>query len=412
MAGCSATDFTEADYIEAGFTEADFPEAEVSRGDLTTDATPGADPSTAADGPSELATGTARAPLTSPTSIATPVPTAIALPTQVPDATATPTAIPPPTSFPPTPVPPSASADAEDTIYVAIGGSGNGASAETALGSITQGLGLLEPGMTLVINAGTYSENVMGRSLARGTPSRPIRVQTSGRVVVEGLVRIDDADYWDISGLNVTWPVSGNSDDHLVKLTGGTGWTFRDAEVWGAKSFAGVLVAGAASHYTLRGLYVHDTASTNGRNQDHLIYVNSTSGPGLVERNLLVGSPNGRAVKVGGAALADVVSDVVIDRNTMVDNLGPSNIQVSGATSSVTISNNIMVRPDQGRNAITAFKLTGTNIVASGNVVWQAAGVSDPEVVDLGGNVQLNPEFGPGFVPGAAAAKGAGYRAP
>jgi len=33
-------------------------------------------------------------------------------------------------------------------------------------------------------------------------------------------------------------------------------------------------------------------------------------------------------------------------------------------------------------------------------------------VVDLGGNVQLNPEFGPGFVPGAAAAKGAGYRAP
>ncbi|MCC6555821.1 MAG: hypothetical protein IT372_22900 [Polyangiaceae bacterium] len=65
-------------------------------------------------------------------------------------------------------------------------------------------------------------------------------------------------------------------------------------------------------------------------NQDHLIYVNAGTGGGVIERSILVSSPNGRGVKIGPPSCgAGATANVVVQLNTMVDNLGPPNIQFS-----------------------------------------------------------------------------------
>ena len=69
------------------------------------------------------------------------------------------------------------------------------------------------------------------------------------------------------------------------------GWRIHDCEILNARSFAGLLIAGAASSWTVDNNYIHDTYPANGRNQDHLIYVDARAPGGVIERNLLVESP-------------------------------------------------------------------------------------------------------------------------
>jgi hypothetical protein len=170
--------------------------------------------------------------------------------------------------------------------------------------------------------------------------------------------------------------------------------------VWGAESYAAVLVAGTPSAWALRRLYVHDTADAavtgHGVNQDHLVYVNAGAGGGVLERSLLVRSPNGRAVKLGPPACgAGVTANVVVRYVTMVDNLGPSNVQASCEARDNRIERNLMVRPAAGRANVTGFSLTGAGNVAVDNVGWGSAAVADTAagIVDGGGNLLRDPRF-------------------
>ena len=66
----------------------------------------------------------------------------------------------------------------------------------------------------------------------------PITVQNypGERPVIQGLFWLSGADYWRICGVNVTG-AADSASEHMVKLSGGTGWSFTNAEVWGAHSF-------------------------------------------------------------------------------------------------------------------------------------------------------------------------------
>ena len=199
----------------------------------------------------------------------------------------------------------------------------------------------MPPGGTLVLRGGTCVERVKNPVLQPAAAEARTRVlpYPGERPVLQGLLWLKGAQYWDFSGLNVTWDsATGQPNEHMVKLTDGKGWTFTGAEVWGAHSYAGVLVAGAASDWRLSHNYVHDTVPTNGTNQDHLVYVNTTAPGGVVERNVLAHSRNGRAVKVGPpAADSGRVAGVAIRYNTMVDNRGPSSVQLAWGTSDVQV---------------------------------------------------------------------------
>ena len=306
--------------------------------------------------------------------------------------------------FPMLHVTPVAAAD----VVVSPSGSDSGAgTVASPYRTVQKGLQALKPGQTLVLRGGSYREQILNPTVARGSLKQPITVSAAEgeRPVITGLFWLKNTDHWTFNGINVTWDSTNNaSNQHMVKLTHGTGWTWKNAELWGAKSFAAMLVAGNANNYTIAGNYIHDTAATNGINQDHLLYVNTTgNGGGRIHHNLLVGSPNGRAVKVGPGASTDNwnVQNIEIDHNTMFDNQGPSNIQLAFNTSNIHIHHNIMVRSGftgnniDRRNAVTAHQLTGTGNIVEHNLYYETGGIADKNqnITVATNNIARNPQW-------------------
>ena len=258
-------------------------------------------------------------------------------------------------------------------------------------------LAQLRPGDDLTVAGGRYEENI-DLELRPAEQATPIRVRAAEgeRPVVVGLLWLEDLSWWEISGLNVTWDDANDSDQHMVKLTDGESWRFADAELWGAKSFAALLVGGRPEDFTLTGLYVHDTHPANDTNQDHLIYINSGSGGGVLERSILAHSNNGRAVKVGPPDSGDdEVSDIVIRYVTMIDNRGPSNVQLAYDVSRVVIERCLMVRSGEDRANVTTFDLSGEDNEVRYSLGWDSAGLLDEDdgLVDGPGNVVLDPRL-------------------
>lgn len=319
------------------------------------------------------------------------------------------------------PAPQDASPGVPRVLYVEPRGDQEGTGTSgSPYGSLDHALEQLRAGDTLLVAGGTYEEQVEVEA-ASGSEQAPVRVEVAEgeRAVLRGLLWLDDPDWWRIVGLDVTWADRNRADQHMVKITDGDHWVVQDAEIWGARSYAAVLVAGDPERFALRRLHVHDTRKANGTNEDHLIYLNSGRGGGVVEGCLLVGSPNGRAVKVGppdedGSA----VSDVVLRYNTMVDNRGPSNVQLAWRSRDVEIYRNIMVGAAPGRANVTAYDLDGRGNVVRDNIGTESTAVLEQDVdglVDGGGNLRLDPRLrdvaGRPAVPTAPDAAGYGHTA-
>jgi len=276
----------------------------------------------------------------------------------------------------------------------------------------------LGPGDTLIVHGGEYREHIQ-LVVRPGRRDAPIRVRPApgARPVIRGLLSLRGLSWWQIEGINVTWDGSNHRSQHMVKLIDGQEWSFTKAELWGARSYAALLVAGSPVRFRLSELHVHDTLASNGLNQDHLLYLNCGDGGGIVEHNLLVGSRNGRAIKIGSYELGGPrVSNITVRYNTMVDNTGPSNIQFNYLASGIRVYRNIMVRPEQDRPNVTAFELRGSNNVIEDNIGFGGSGVVEAGVtglVDGGGNRELDPRLsGPDsaqpYKPAAAAAENYG----
>ena len=292
------------------------------------------------------------------------------------------------------------SPDGPGEEYAVAPGGDDGAAGTTdePWGTLQHALAQLRPGDRLLVGGGLYEENV-DLDVHPAERSAPVEVVAAEgeRPVVQGLLWLEDASWWDIQGINVTWDDDNGPDDHMVKLTDGVGWRFADAELWGAQSYAALLVDGEPVDFTLSGLYVHDTRQANGTNQDHLVYLNSGRGGGVLERSILAYSENGRAVKVGPADDdGDEVANIVIRYVTMVDNRGPSNVQLSYNASRVVVENSIMVGAAEGRANVTAFDLEGEENVIRNSLGWHSTQVleDDEGLVDGGGNIHLDPKLG------------------
>ena len=290
-------------------------------------------------------------------------------------------------------------ASAATVRYVAPTGSDSNTGTQTApFKTLRKALTTLRAGDTLLVRGGTYPERIQNPTISAGTATAPIRVQAypGERPVVQGLLWLSTPSFWQLSGINVTWGASNTSAEHMVKLTGGTGWSFTGAEVWGARSYAAVLIAGTPNNWRLADNYIHDTYMSNSTNQDHLIYANTgTTGSGVIERNVLVNSLNGRAVKIGPpAATSGSVANITIRYNTMANNLGPSNVQVAWGSFNTKIYRNIMVKPGANRSAVTAYQLTGTGNTVSDNLIFNAVRATDLVTGLTGtGNITADPKF-------------------
>lgn len=270
--------------------------------------------------------------------------------------------------------------------------------------TFTKALPKLRPGDTLSVRGGEYRERVdlRGSSLTAGTTEAPITVEAASgeRPVIIGTFRLSNASYWYLDGINVTWD-SAITDTtlHMCRLYGGAGAVWANSELWGACSFAALLLDGGASAWLIDNCHIHDTAKSNGTNQDHLIYVaNATLG--TISHSLLHDAPNGRGVKLGCAENGHHAPALVtVVENTIV-NTAAGNVSLSYDAHDNTIMRNILVTPGANMPAVNGYQLTGIDNLVMQNVVWDAAAVTlGPPIVDAGDNVAADPMLDSAYRP-------------
>lgn len=361
--------------------------------------------------------------------VLTPTPTLTPL---IPTDTPIPTipSGPPPTNTPIPTSPPVTSS----TYYVATTGSNsNPGTLAQPFATVQKGLTTLQAGDTLIVRGGTYIERIRNPSIQSGTAVAPVLVKNypGETPVVQGLFWLSGADYWKIDGVNMTWDMAtGQANEHMVKMSGGTNWTITNAEIWNAHSFAGVLVSSGATNWTISYSYIHDTAdcqtqcsgtgSPHTANQDHLVYLDNTNN-GTITRNIFVNSPNGRGIKLGPPSSGpDGPDHITMSYNTFYNNLGPSNIQLSYGSHDNTMTFNILQKPQTtSKYNIMNNNLgaggNGTNNIALKNVGWQSAGVVESDstfLIDGGSNLYIDPQLDASWHPQNPAAQSYGRFAP
>jgi hypothetical protein len=269
----------------------------------------------------------------------------------------------------------------------------------------------LRCGDTLVARGGTYRERVTPTKTAVCPATAPITVKRyrGERPVIKGLLWLQRPSHWTIDGINVTWDSgTGHASEHMVKLINGVGWVFKDAEVWGAHSYAAIFVAstmaGEPDNWTIANNCVHDTHPTNGTNQDQLLYVDPglLSTGGLIQRNILFNATNGMGVKLGGPApKTGGAAHVTVRYNTIYNT--SQNIMVSWRSTGNDLYRNLVdkvnldISPNYGN--IRGYELSGLGNIAFNNwgdraktLIYNDRGFL--KVVDGGGNIfPSDPQF-------------------
>ena len=273
-------------------------------------------------------------------------------------------------------------------------------------GTLEHGLRQLDAGERLIVRGGEYEERIEGVEMPHATEEAPTRIEAypDEQPVVRGLLWLEGGAHWVLDGIDVTWdPEWGRSDEHMVKVTDGTDWVVRNAEISGARSYAGLLVAGTRTgepaRWELSGNCIRDTVPSNATNQDHNLYVNTglSAGPGLIEGNLLFGAPNGENLKIGPGDAAGGAADVVVRNNTLYDAV--QNVLMSEDSRDNTIERNILGRTAGETGNIVGYRLEGADNVARDNIGFDAASIIENQeggvgVEDGGGNeFPVDPEF-------------------
>ena len=288
--------------------------------------------------------------------------------------------------------------------------------------SLRKAFSSLYPGETLFARGGVYAERIKNPFLRRGAASDRIAVKAypGERPVLKGLLWLSKPSYWTFDGLNVQWDdATGQKNEHMVKLTGGDGWEFVNAEVWGARSYAAILVAqgslASPNNWRISGCRVRDTYPSNDTNQDQLIYVNAgmEGTGGIIERNLLWNATNGEAVKLGGPnALEGGTAGVTVRYNTCYNTA--QHMLVAWKSGGNRIERNLLVKTKGSYKSLRGYQLSGAGNVAAENYVSLCGGViaNDPGYTGLqdgGGNVVgADPQFDGDLRPALLAAQAYG----
>lgn len=297
---------------------------------------------------------------------ASPTAVAEASPTPRPRSTAKPKPKPRPTATPKPPAP-----AASGAIYVATDGNdGNPGTADAPLRTVEKGLDSVRPGQTLYLRGGTYVEDV--QAAPAGTASARITVSAypGERPVIKGLVSISNPRFVTFNGFNVTWN-SGGYDEHMFKITGGTSWILQNSEIWGARSFADLLISGSPHGWVVRNNVIHDTyGGESDVNRSHNIYANTNldATGGVIERNLIYNATHGTNVKLAGAGgSSGGAANVVVRYNTIYNATQP--LLIGDGSRNITVTRNIIGKSAKG-NVIRLYKLVGSGVSVVDNVLF------------------------------------------
>jgi hypothetical protein len=309
------------------------------------------------------------------------------------------------------------------TYYVSPrGNDANPGTGSWPLRTFAKALATLHPGDVLFARGGTYDEQVHATTLAAGTPKRRITVANAPgeRPVIRGQLWLAYPSYWTISGINVTSD-GQRTNEHMVNIYGGTDWVLEGSEIWGARSYAGLLIGDGKRNnlgrFDVRNNCIHDTYPTNGANQDHNIYIDDTTkspyAHGVIERNLIFDAYNGRGIKLGPPGGTGGPRNVTVRYNTFFG--AYQNVSLSRDASHNRIYRNIF--SDATDASIGAYHLAGTDNLAYDNLTFDSARIADAGItLGPGNRFPLDPQFDrigcDGFHPRVAAARAYGRFAP
>jgi hypothetical protein len=219
------------------------------------------------------------------------------------------------------------------------------------------------PGDTIVVSGGTYVENV-GWGALPGSASARITLKSAPgeRVVIKGTLSLAGANYWTVSGINVTDNPKAARTQFLVKFDGGHDWTFTRGEVWGSRGVSNLMVIssakhGVASNYRIVGNCIHSNLAKNDPPlNDHNLYIypGEDSGPGLIERNIIFGAANGADIKAAGSSAAGT-GHLTIRYNTLAD--AKTGFVLGHGSNNIHLLHNLIVRPVGGAQGEAAIRV-------------------------------------------------------
>jgi hypothetical protein len=214
--------------------------------------------------------------------------------------------------------------------------------------TLGRALPAMQPGQTLYVRGGQYREMLTKLHVHRGSPSQRVTVMAypGERPVVHGVLWLQRPSFWTIDGLNVTWdPSISPAPRHMVKVTGGVGWVWRDSEIWGSRASTNMLVSGYGPREP-RDWLLTDNCIHNVRPPTHIhrssnltIGSMKASGPGNVTRNLIVNAPGPQNVAFGSPR-GGGPTDVNFEFNTVYG--ADVALAITGDTNAVTIQRNIL----------------------------------------------------------------------
>jgi Protein of unknown function (DUF1565) len=213
--------------------------------------------------------------------------------------------------------------------------------------TLGRALPALLPGQTLYVRGGEYRETLVKLHVHVGSPTSRINVlpYPGERPVVRGVLWLQRPSYWTITGLNVTWDASLQPAPlHMVKVTGGVGWVWRDSEIWGSRASTNLLVSGYGAreprNWLLTDNCIHDVRPPSHvqRSSNLTIGAMKAAGPGRVTRNLVVNAPGPQNVAFGSPR-GGGPSRVLFDYNTVYG--GSYAVALTGDTNAVTVQRNI-----------------------------------------------------------------------
>jgi hypothetical protein len=217
------------------------------------------------------------------------------------------------------------------------------------LATIARAIRLARPGDTIVVHHGAYV-GPAGYGAVPGRKDAPIRLRSASgeRVVIRGTLQLENADYWTVSGIDVTQDPHGPRKEFLVKFDGGTGWQFLDGEVWGTRGVSNMMISGSTKngiprHYRIARTCIHDNRATGDVfMNDHQIYLmpGYRSGPGMIERNVFFNTANGAAIKAAGPDSRTGAGRVTVRRNTMVRSA--AGVVVGYGSNRITVRDNLI----------------------------------------------------------------------
>jgi hypothetical protein len=237
-----------------------------------------------------------------------------------------------------------------NVYYVSTSGSDAASGAVSApWRTIKKAVNTVVAGDTVLIRGGTYTEDIRtgaGGSItvAAGTKSAPITLRNypGEAPLLQGLLWLNHPNYWVVDGIKGTWSdtISTDYSQHMWKIGNGVGWTVKNCELYGSKSFACMLVwsdtTGQPDGYTIRNCYMHD-----GANQYDAVFTGATS---------TSGSPN-YTVPGAGFGAGDIGADFAL-----YDASGNLVSAPGTSISSVTDATHIVTAPGSGATA----SVTGT----------------------------------------------------